>query len=44
MALKVLLLRKQRDELNKKTKQLQEEKEALEKREAEAETAIDELT
>ena len=44
MALKVLLLRKQRDEQNKKTKQLQEEREALEKREAEAETAIDELT
>lgn len=44
MALKVLLLRKQRDDLNKRAKELQEEKEALAKREAEAETAIEELT
>lgn len=44
MALKVLMLRKQRDDLNKKLKALGEKKEALEKREAEAELAIDELT
>lgn len=44
MALKVLLLRKQRDDLNKRAKELQEEKEALAKRETEAETAIEELT
>lgn len=44
MALKVLLLRKQRDELAKAKKELEEKRAALEKREAEAETAIEELT
>lgn len=44
MALRVLMLRKQRDDLNKKLKALGEKKEALEKREAEAAEAIEELT
>lgn len=44
MALRVLMLRKQRDDLNKKLKALVEKKEALEKREAEAAEAIEELT
>ena len=44
MALKVLLLRKQRDDLNKKIKENNEKREALQKREEEAEIAIDELT
>ena len=44
MALRVLMLRKQRDDLNKKLKALVEKKEALEKREAEAAEAIEQLT
>lgn len=44
MALRVLMLRKQREDLNKKLKALVEKKEALEKREAEAAEAIEELT
>lgn len=44
MALRVLMLRKQRDDLNRKLKALVEKKEALEKREAEAAEAIEELT
>ena len=44
MALKVLLMRKQRDDLAKELKKLEEKRAALEKREAEAEAAIEELT
>lgn len=44
MALRVLLLRKKRDDLLKKIKENDSKNEALEKRTAEAETAIEELT
>ena len=44
MALKVLLLRKNRDDLLKEIKANDAKREELQKREAEAEAAIEELT